>query len=106
MISRFMRVMVFFDLPSVTVAERKEYLRFRKFLLSDGYIMMQESVYTKLVLNGTMVNLMKNKIRKNKPQEGLVEMLVITEKQFSGIEYVSGGEQENIVDGEDRLIII
>ena len=33
------------------------------------------------------------------------EMLVITEKQFSGIEYVSGGEQENIVDGEDRLII-
>jgi len=53
-----------------------------------------------------MVNLMKNKIRKNKPQEGLVEMLVITEKQFSGIEYVSGGEQKNIVDGEDRLIII
>lgn len=68
--------------------------------------MMQESVYTKLVLNGTMVNLVKNKIRKNKPQEGLVEKLVITEKQFSGIEYVSGGEQENIVDGEDRLIII
>ena len=48
---RYMRVIVFFDLPSVTVAERKEYLRFRKFLLSDGYIMMQESVYCKLALN-------------------------------------------------------
>ena len=103
---RFMRIIVMFDLPVVTSVERQEYTKFRKFLLKSGFIMMQESVYTKLVLNGTMVNLMKNKIRKNKPQEGLVEMLVITEKQFSGIEYVSGGEQENIVDGEDRLIII
>ena len=101
-----MRIIVMFDLPVVTSVERQEYTKFRKFLLKSGFIMMQESVYTKLVLNGTMVNLMKNKIRKNKPQEGLVEMLVITEKQFSGIEYVSGGEQENIVDGEDRLIII
>ena len=103
---RFMRIIVMFDLPVVTSVERQEYTKFRKFLLKSGFIMMQESVYTKLVLNGTMVNLMKNKIRKNKPQEGLVEMLVITEKQFSGIEYVSGGEQENIVDGEERLIII
>ncbi len=106
MISRFMRVMVFFDLPTITDKNRHDYRKFRQFLVQEGFIMMQESVYTKLVLNGTMVNLMKIKIRKNKPQEGLVEMLVITEKQFSGIEYVSGGEQESIVDGEDRLIII
>lgn len=106
MISRFMRVMVFFDLPTITDKNRHDYRKFRQFLVREGFIMMQESVYTKLVLNGTMVNLKKNKMRKNKPQEGLVEMLVITEKQFSGIEYVSGGEQENIVDGEERLIII
>ena len=101
MISRFMRVIVFFDLPTITDKNRHDYRKFRQFLVQEGFIMMQESVYTKLVLNGTMVNLVKNK-----PQEGFVEMLVITEKQFSGIEYVSGGEQENIVDGEDRLIII
>lgn len=89
--------------PSITDKNRHDYRKFRQFLVQEGFIMMQESVYTKLVLNGTMVNLMKNKIRKNKPQEGLVEMLVITEKQFSGIEYVSDGEQKNIVDGEDRL---
>ena len=106
MISRFMRVMVFFDLPTITDKNSHDYRKFRQFLVLEGFIMMQESVYTTLVLNGTMVNLMKNKIRKNKPQEGLVEMLVITEKQFSEIEYESGGEQENIVDGEDRLIII
>ena len=74
MISRFMRVMVFFDLPTITDKNRHDYRKFRQFLVQEGFIMMQESVYTKLVLNGTMVNLMKNKIRKNKPQEGLVEM--------------------------------
>ena len=101
-----MRVIVFFDLPSVTVAERKEYLRFRKFLLSDGYIMMQESVYTKLALNGTVAELIRKKVRKNKPPEGLIEMLIITEKQFSGIEYISGEEQNCVIDGEERLIVI
>jgi CRISPR-associated protein Cas2 len=40
-----MRVMVFFDLPVVTSAERKEYTKFRKFLIHEGFIMMQFSVY-------------------------------------------------------------
>ena len=45
-----MRVMVLFDLPVGTAAERKEYARFRKFLVRSGFVMMQESVYTKIVL--------------------------------------------------------
>ena len=105
MISRFMRVMVFFDLPTITDKNRHDYRKFRQFLIQEGFVMMQESVYTKLVLNGTMANLMKKKIRNNKPQEGLIEMLIITEKQFSGIEYVSGGEQENVVDGVENDMI-
>ena len=38
---RFMRVMVFFDLPTITVEDRQEYIKFRKFLLREGFIMMQ-----------------------------------------------------------------
>ena len=56
-----MRVMVFFDLPTITDKNRHDYRKFRQFLVQEGFIMMQESVYTKLVLNGTMVNLMKTK---------------------------------------------
>lgn len=48
---RFMRIIVMFDLPTVTQAERQEYTKFRKFLLKSGFIMMQESVYTKIALN-------------------------------------------------------
>ena len=50
-----MRVIVFFDLPVLTYQQRKEYTKFRKFLLRSGFMMMQESVYCKLALNGTVV---------------------------------------------------
>ena len=45
---RFMRVMVMFDLPTETSMERRHYRWFRKFLIDEGFIMMQESIYTKI----------------------------------------------------------
>ena len=101
-----MRVMVLFDLPTITEKNRAEYRKFHKFLIHEGFIMMQESVYTKLALNGTVAELIRKKVRKNKPPECLIEMLIITEKQFSGIEYISGEEQNCVIDGEERLILI
>ena len=46
-----MRLIIFFDLPVGTVAERKAYVGFRKFLINEGFLMMQYSVYSKLALN-------------------------------------------------------
>ena len=85
---RFMRILVFFDLPTETAKDRKNYSQFRKFLIKEGFIMMQESVYAKLVLNNSITNSIKDKISKNKPQKGIVQMLIITEKQFNSIEYI------------------
>ena len=85
---RFMRILVFFDLPIETSKDRKIYSRFRKFLIKEGFIMMQESVYSKLTLNNSKTKAIRNKIQKNKPPKGIVQMLVITEKQFSSMEYI------------------
>lgn len=85
---RFMRILVFFDLPIETSKDRKIYSRFRKFLIKEGFIMMQESVYSKLALNNSITNAIRDKIEKNKPPKGIVQMLVITEKQFSSMEYI------------------
>ena len=71
---RFMRVLVFFDLPVLTAAERREYVHFRKFLLKNGFIMVQESVYAKLALNATAVNAIVSNVKKNKPPAGLVQL--------------------------------
>lgn len=97
---------MFFDLPSVTSIEKKSYTRFRKFLIRSGFIMMQESVYCKLALNSTAANIVMESVRKNKPQEGIVQMLSITEKQFSKIEYVVGESVSNTIDSTDRLVIL
>ena len=40
-----MWIIVLFDLPTDTIQARKHYTRFRKFLLEDGFTMMQYSVY-------------------------------------------------------------
>lgn len=101
-----MRVIVFFDLPTETAKDRKIYSRFRKLLINEGFIMLQESVYAKLALNNSIANSIKDKIYKNKPPKGIVQMLVITEKQFSSIEYVVGEKSNDILDDTERLIIL
>ena len=82
MICRFMRLIVFFDLPTLTSKDLTEYRIFRKFLLQNGFIMMQKSVYSKLVLNGNSSKVMKNKIKKNLPSIGNIELLEVTERQY------------------------
>ncbi len=101
-----MRILVMFDLPSITSEEKREYLRFRKFLLKDGFLMMQESIYCKLVLNATVANTVTENVRKNKPQKGLVQMLTVTEKQFSKMELLIGEGQSEVIDSDERLIVL
>jgi CRISPR-associated protein Cas2 len=98
--------MVMFDLPTITTEEKREYLKFRKFLLKDGFLMMQESIYSKLVLNTTVANIVTENVRKNKPQKGLVQMLVVTEKQFSKMELLIGETKSEIIDSDERLIVL
>lgn len=101
-----MRLMVFFDLPMLTDKNRRDYNRFHKFLLKNGFIMMQKSVYTKLVINGVTSNAVKQRVRNNLPPDGMVELLEITENQFSKIEYLVGEEQQVSIDTMDRLVEI
>lgn len=102
---RYMRVIIFFDLPNTTYEERKSYTKFRRFLLNEGFIMMQESVYSKIALNSTTTKLIQDRVRKNKAPKGIIQMMVITEKQFAGIEYVIGTNQDKVLDNTQRLVI-
>jgi len=101
-----MRLIVFFDLPSSTNKDLVEYRRFRKFLLKNGFIMMQESVYSRLVLNNNSSKLLKVQLQKNLPPAGLVQVMQITEKQFNDIEYLIGRHQTKIIDSIDRVVQI
>ena len=103
---RFMRIQVFFDLPTLTEEDRRNYRLFRKTLIKNGFIMMQESVYCKLMTSPSVENSVKNLIQKNKPPHGIVQTLLVTEKQFSKMDYVVGEYTSDIIDNEERLIIL
>lgn len=101
-----MRVIVFFDLPVQTAAQRQNYTRFRKHLTRSGFLMMQESVYCKLALNMSAAGAVMESVRQNKPPEGLVQMLVVTEKQFARMEFVVGESHSEIIDSDERTIFL
>lgn len=101
-----MRILVMFDLPAQTAHDRKEYTKFRKHLVKSGFMMMQESVYCKIALNAGMAEAVIENIRKNKPTAGLVQVLKITEKQYSKMECIVGSLQSDIIDSDERLVIL
>ena len=98
--------MVFFDLPVITSADRKEYAQFRKYLLKNGFLMMQESVYCKLAQNQAAADYIVENIKKNKPPKGLVQAMKVTEKQFSRIEYIVGESNSEVIDSDERIVIL
>jgi len=106
MISRYMRIIVFFDLPTYTAADRGNYNKFRKFLLKDGFFMMQESVYCKLAVNQEAANAIIMQVKANKPNQGLIQALTVTEKQFSSIELILGENYSDVVNTTERMIVI
>jgi len=101
-----MRVFIMFDLPVDTYAERRAYRKFRQFLIKSGFIMMQESVYSKLCLNATAAKVVSENVKKNKPEKGLVELMIVTEKQYASIEYLVGSSNDEYVSVTDRLVVL
>lgn len=101
-----MRIIVFFDLPTLTLLDKREYRKFRKFLIGAGFVMVQESVYSKLALNTTVANAVIANVKKSKPQNGLVQLLVVTEKQYNRMEFIVGQGQTEVIDSDERMIIL
>lgn len=102
MIYEFMRLILFFDLPVVTKEDRRIYTSFRKYLIKNGYIMMQYSVYCKIFANREAAVKHVNVLQKNVPQKGQIRLLLVTEKQYAKIEIIVGGKsnQEEILNSD------
>ncbi len=101
-----MRVIVFFDLPTETDTDRRNYRKFRKALIKGGFMMIQQSVYAKLALNFTEVNNIINEVKKIRPDTGLVQVLSVTEKQFSKMEFISGKCKTDVINSDERMLIL
>src|SRR5258707_14121601 len=82
-----------FDLPVDTKDARREYTRFRKVLLREGFVMLQYSVYARYCPDEPSAEAYKKRVRVGLPPAGQVRLLMVTERQF--------GKQE-VFHGEKR----
>lgn len=101
-----MRVIVMFDLPTDTSVQRKHYRNFRKYLIDDGFVMMQESIYTKICINMHAVDQVQRNIERNKPPEGIVQVMSVTERQFASIKVVVGELDDTYIQNDNRLVVL
>lgn len=103
---RYMRLILMFDLPVDTPEDKKTYRQFRKFLLSEGFIMHQYSVYSKLLLNDTAAKAMEKRLRKNNPKRGNITLLKVTEKQYARMIYLHGARDTSIANSDRRIVYL
>jgi len=71
-----------FDLPVKTSRQRREYTRFRKSLLREGFSRLQYSVYARYCMSEEISVAFCDRIKSFLPPEGQVRMVAITERQF------------------------
>ena len=95
-----------FDLPVVTEEEKRIYTKFRKFLLKDGYIMMQYSIYSRICKNSDDVYKHINRIKQNIPDKGNIRLLQITEKQYNDMILLTGTKAREELFSVENMIIL
>ncbi len=106
MLTRPMRLLVFFDLPTTSDAARRRYTKFRKFLLRDGYHMLQYSVYARFCNGLDAVEKHEKRLQERAPGEGSIRLMVVTDKQYGEMDIIVGDPtpEEQLV-GPQQLTI-
>lgn len=100
-----MWLFVFFDLPVMEPEERRAATKFRNFLLKDGYMMIQFSVYARICNGQERADKHAQRITDNIPQKGSVRMIQITDKQYERMKILVGTKRNNEKTKAEQLIL-
>ncbi|PAF41740.1 CRISPR-associated endonuclease Cas2 [Helicobacter sp. 11S02629-2] len=85
-----MRVLVMFDLPVSTSEERSEASKFRTHLLKLGFLMIQFSIYSRIIKGVESSKGLCAKIKTALPKHGSVRVLEITDRQYENMHILIG----------------
>ncbi len=103
---QIMRLMIMFDLPVETAKQRKQYRQFRKSLINEGFLMIQYSVYVRVCVTKKSATLMENRIKTFLPENGTIQVLTLTEKQYNDMHFLVGDRVEDVRNNSDRTVIL
>ena len=100
-----MWLMVMFDLPTVTKEEKRNYTRFRKYLLAEGFVQLQYSVYAKYCASRENSQKYYRYIQDVVPPGGHVRLLQVTDKQFGDMISLYGKTLQTIEEKPEQLLL-
>ncbi len=100
-----MWLMVMFDLPTLTKEEKRDYTRFRKYLVGEGFIQLQYSVYAKFLASRENSHKYYRYIQEVVPPGGYVRLLMITDKQFGDMVSLYGQRIEEVERKPEQLLL-
>lgn len=103
--NRFVWLFVFFDLPVKEKHERKAAARFRNFLLKDGYLMIQLSVYARICNGQDRLDKHLQRVESNLPAQGSVRAFQITDKQYERMKVLVGKRTNNEKAKAEQLVL-
>ncbi len=89
-----MWVMVLFDLPTDTKKDIKNYTKFRRSLMKDGFNMFQFSMYLRHCPSRENCEVHIKRVKSVLPPKGHIGILRITDKQFGEMEIYYGKTKE------------
>lgn len=101
-----MRLILFFDLPVTTDSEKKKYTKFVKGLKKQGFYRLQFSVYVKLNMDDRAAQSSIKQVREILPDDGMVSVLKVTEKQFADMAYLLGSPNTDVLTTDERIVTI
>ncbi len=99
-----MRLILFFDLPTTSNQDLRNYRRFIKNIKSQGFYMIQESVYVKLCMDARVAESQTYIVKSVIPPEGNIIILSVTEKQFAAMNILLGESKTDVLNNSERYI--
>ena len=94
-----------FDLPVDTKQARREYTRFRKALLKQGFTMLQFSVYARYCPSEDASLAHRGHVNTFLPPDGQVRLLSVTDRQFGKMEVYFGKNRVPTEDPPAQLML-
>lgn len=82
-------VIALYDVPMKTKQDKKSYIFFRKILICEGFLKLQESVYFRYVRNLSFFDEMIKKIIKKSPKSCNLKFIKLTINQFEKMNFYS-----------------
>ena len=101
-----MRSILFFDLPTITNSDKKEYRNFIKNIKKLGFYMIQESVYVKMSIDSQTMESMNTIVKRFAPKKGSIMILNVTENQFSKMKVIIGENKTDVLVNDNRTIVL